>query len=380
MTVGMCAAILGITIRGAAIAAPTAPSPAEAAGSGDGEATTQAQTTTTVVPDTAASDEKSPNPKPGFGGTFTYDNSVLGSAFYTNPYVNDPAWSMNLYLKPEYSFKVADQGLKFQVWEILSYQVIMDKTSTTTQRVYWSDMRLSILDGKIYEEPNTHIKLNGFLRGSIPLSEASQFATLYTQISTGIGIKKSMYGFDFGLGVQLAKNFNKYSSVQYSCAQSSNGPVGFDSAGNPILGFTNGICRPGDTTSTVEGVNISWSWATSGTVAYHFTDKLSLSLTLWYFSGYNYPVPFDGNSSQIVDSNGNFAAQANGHVDGFWGITDLGYAITDHWSVDVGIWNGSAGSYGAPPESQVGHVPVNPFLDNSNLYDWSMFLDITASL
>jgi hypothetical protein len=380
MTVGMCAAILGVTIRGAAISAPVPPSPSEVAGSGDGEATAQPQVSTTVVPETAASDEKSPAPKPGLGGTFTYDNSVLGSAFYTNPYINDPAWTMNLYLKPDYTFKVADQTLKFQVWETLSYSVILDKTSLTSQRTWWSDMRLSILDAKLYEEPNTHIKLNGFIRGSIPLSQASQFATLYTAITAGVGIKKSLYGFDLGLGVQAAKNFNKYSTVQYTCGQSTTGPVAFDAAGNPIVGYSNGICRPGDTTSTIEGVNISWSWAANGTVAYHFTDKLSLSATLWYFSGYNYQVPFDGNSSQIKDANGNFVAQSNGHVDGFWGITDLGYAITDHWSLDVGIWNGASGNYGAPPETQQGHVPRNPFFDNYNLYDWSMFFDITATL
>jgi hypothetical protein len=371
MTVGMCAAILGMTLRGAAITAP-------AADTGDSSATPQVATT--VVPDSAGDAEKSPAPKPGLGGTFTLDNSVEGSAFYTNAYINNPAWTTNLLLRPDYSFKIGDQHLKFQLWETLSFVMWQDKETTNTQRFNWSDLRLTFSNAKIYEEPNTHIKLNGFIRGSIPLSQASQFATLYTQLSAGLGLKKSMYGFDFGLGVQIAKNFNKYTSVQYSCADSVNEPIGIDGSGNPILGFQNGICRAGDTTSMIEGVNTSWSWAPSGTVAYHFTDKLSLSLSLYYLSAYKYPVGTSTFSSQAIDSNGNLAAQTNGHSDGFWGITDLNYALTDHWSFDLGIWNGAGGAYGAPPETQSGGVPRNPFFDTYNLSDWSMFFDITASL
>jgi hypothetical protein len=371
----MCAAILGVTLRGAAI---TAPSPDAAT---DTSATPQVSATTNV-PETAADSVKSPSPKPGLGGSFTLDNSVQGSAFYSNAYVNNPAWTTNLLLRPDYSFKIGSQSLKFQLWETFSFTTWQDKTTINTQRFNWSDLRLTFSDAKIYEEPNTHIKLNGFLRGSIPLSQASQFATLYTQISTGLGVKKSMYGFDFGLGAQIAKNFNKYTSVQYSCADSTLGPVGINDpvTGSPIIGYSNGICRPGDTTSMVQGVNISWSWSANGTVAYHFTDKLSLSMSLYYLSGYNYPVGTSTYSSQILDSNGNLAAQTNGHTDGFWGITDLSYAVTDHWSLDLGLWNGGGGAYGAPPETQSGGIPRNPFLDTYNLSDFSVFFDITASL
>jgi hypothetical protein len=366
----MCAAILGMTVQGAAAAASTGTESPDA----------NAQVSATVVPDSAADAEKSPGPKPGLGGSLTLDNSVQGSAFYTNPYVNNPAWTTNLYIKPDYTFNIGDQKLKFQLWETLSFTSWEDKETSTTQRFNWSDLRLTFSDAKIYEEPNTHIKLNGFIRGTIPLSQASQFATLYTQLSTGVGLKKSMYGFDFALGVQIAKNFNKYTSVQYSCGASVQEPVGIDGSGAPIIGFENGICRPGDTTSMVEGVNVSWSWGPNGTVAYHFTDKLSLSLSLYYFSAYKYPIGSSTYTSQIVDSNGNLAAQSNGHEDGFWGITDLSYAFTDHWSLDVGIWNGAGGAYGAPPETQSGGIPRNPFLDTYNLNDFAMFLDITASL
>jgi len=374
MTVGMCAAILGMTLRGAAT---TAPPGAEATDVSGGSTP---QVAATVVPDSAADAEKSPGPKPGLGGSLTFDNSVSGGAFYANPYVNNPAWTTNLYIRPDYSFKLGDQNMKFQLWETLSFVMWQDKETNTTQRFNWSDLRLTFSDAKIYEEPNTHIKLGGFVRGSIPLSQASQFATLYTQISTGINIKKSMYGFDFSLGLQIAKNFNKYTSVQYSCADSVNQPIGIDSAGNPILGFENGICRPGDTTSMVQGVNVSWSWAPSGTVAYHFTDKLSLSMTLYYFSAYKYPVSGTTYNTQITDSNGNPVAQTDGHGDGFWGITDLSYALTDHWSFDIGVWNGAGSAYGAPPETQSGSIPRNPFLDTYNLNDFAMFFDITASL
>jgi len=379
MTVGMCAAILGITLRGAAIAAPVPDGSSEATGT-TGTAPA-AQATTTVVPETAADAQKSPSAKPGLGGSITLDNAVQGSAFYSNAYVNNPAWTTNFLIRPDYSFKIGDQALKFQLWQTLSFVSWEDKSTSTTRRFDWSDLRVTLSDAKIYEEPNTHIKLNGFLRGSIPLSMASQFASLYTQISLGMGIKKSMYGFDFGLGAGIAKNFNKYTTAQYSCAQSSNQPVGIDPAtGQPIYGFVNGICRPGDTTSTIEAVNISWSWNANGSLAYHFTDKLSLSATLYYLSGYNYPVPFSSLSSQIRDSNGNFAAQNVGHVDGFWGITDLNYTITDHWAIDLGLWNGAGGAFGAPPETQSGAIPRNPFLDTYNLSNFSVFFDLTASL
>jgi hypothetical protein len=360
-----------MALRGAAITAP---------GAETADSSATPQVATTVVPDSAADAEKSPGAKPGLGGSFTLDNSVQGSAFYSNAYVNNPAWTTNLLLKPDYSFKVGDHKPKFQLWETLSFATWQDKTTPTTERFTWSDLRLTFSDSKLYEEPNTHIKLGGFLRGSIPLSQASQFATLYTQISTGISIKKSMYGFDFALGAGINKNFNKYTSVQYSCAQSVNQPVGIDSSGAPILGYENGICRPGDTTSMIQGVNVSWGWNANGSIAYHFTDKLSLSATLYYLVGYKYPIDASTYSSQIVDSNGNLAAQSQGHEDGFWGITDLSYALTDHWSFDLGIWNGAGGAYGAPPETQSGGIPRNPFLDTYNLANFSVFFDITATL
>ena len=237
MTVGMCAAILGMTLRGAAITAP-------AADTGDSSATPQVATT--VVPDSAGDAEKSPAPKPGLGGSVTLDNSVEGSAFYTNAYINNPAWTTNLYLRPDYY--VQDRRPKSEV-SALGDSLVRDVAGQgDDQHPALQLVRppgLTFSNAKIYEEPNTHIKLNGFIRGSIPLSQASQFATLYTQLSAGVGLKKSMYGFDFGLGVQIAKNFNKLhlGSVLRAPIRSMSPSVSTDRA-TPSSAFRMGSAAP----------------------------------------------------------------------------------------------------------------------------------------
>lgn len=358
------------------------------AGSGDGAQNPEASVAEPILPPTADDDQKPPAEKPGFGGTFTFDNSVPSGTFiFNNAYTFNPAVTTNLYLRPSYTFKAWAQTLRAEVWQNFYVNDILDKNTPDTRRFDWSDMRLSIYDDKVYEEPHTKIAIGAFIRGSIPISYESQYETKITSLSAGVTLKKNIYRFNIQLGLQALKNFNRFTSAQFPCSASAVSPVGLGPGGAPdisstavINGFQNGICRTGDPSTVVSFVNVDWALVPNGSIAYNFSDKLQLSLALYYFDEFAYPVPVDQYSTQIKDSNGNPVAAGQGRADGIWGITELSYNLDQHWGLSLGLWNAALPA-GVPPKTADNKNFRFPFLDtyslNSN--DWNLFLDITAS-
>ncbi|MHB8420392.1 MAG: hypothetical protein ACYDCL_20155 [Myxococcales bacterium] len=357
-------------------ASPAAEGPALSAPSGEAA-------DAPALPDTAADAEVVPAQKPGLGGWFDLDNSLGSGAFVANPYVNNPAWSTNLYLKPSYTFKAWDQTLTFTGWENLYYATILDKNAFDQRQIDWSDLRLTLSDDKIYEEPHTHIKIGGMIRAVAPLSYGSRFDSLVTAIWAGVVVSRSVYGVDLKLGLLAAKEFHRFTTAQFPCSNSSLEPVAVTPGEAPTGGFlnafTNGICSPGNgaaststTTPTTTVDNISWDVVPYFDASYNITDRWSIDVTVYYFDQFAYAIPVDQYSSQAVDSNGNLVAQSQGHVDSLWTIASTSYTFTDHWSLGLGLWDTAL----PKTTDNRAYLPwfVDPYALATN--DWTAYLDV----
>ena len=374
-----------------ASAAPTqVPSKAETtpaqkgAGGGDGVAAeaSVAPETEPVLPETAADSEDSPGEKPGLGGNFIFDNTVGNGTFISNPYANNPAWTTNLYLRPDYSFKLFGQNLKIQAWENFTYYTMLDKNAPDNRQVDWSDLRLTISDSKIYEEPHTHIKIGGMIRGVAPLSYQSRFDSMVTSLWAGVTVSKSLFGIDLMGGVLGAKNFFRFTTAQFPCSAGGQEPVAVAPGDTPTGGFlnsfSNGICRQGDTAAangTAITDNVSWDLVPWLSAQYNFNEKWNLSLTVYYFDQFGYPMPVGQNTSQTTDSNGNQVAQAGGRTDSLWTIASLQYNITDHWALAAGLWDVSLP---LTPDNR-GMNPVFYDYLGPNQNDTTIYFDLIAN-
>jgi hypothetical protein len=359
-----------------------ATTPPAQAGSGDGATAPEATLTEPVVPLTADDDVKPPLPKPGFGGNFILDNSVPSGTFIVNnPYTFNPAVSTNLYLRPTFTFNIGNQSLKAEVWQSFTFADVLDKNSTLTRRFNWTDTRVSLYDSKFYEEPHTKLQFGAYVRGAIPISYQSQFATLITSVSGGVSVKKNLYRFNLQVGLSATKNFNRQTSAGFPCSASQVGPVAVvpgeapDVSQSDVLeGFENGICQAGAVTNA-SVVNTDWSIVPNGSVAYNFTDRLSLAVAFYYIQSYQYAQPVDQLSSPTLSSNGNPVVTGQQYTDSLWGITSINYNLDEHWGISAGVWNV------ALPKTLSGGQFRNPFLDtyalNSN--DWNLFVDLSAS-
>ncbi len=378
-------AILGIFISVSAqatAASPAAPAPVHDASPGGGDGVVAAEV---AVPDSAADTEKPSATKPGFGGWFDLDNSLGGGAFAGNAYNNNPALSTNLYLKPSYTFKAFGQTLAVTAWENLYYADILDKNAYDTRQIDWSDLRLTLSDQNIYEIPKTGIKIGGMIRGVVPISYSSRYTSLVTAIWAGVSFSKSFYGLDLSAGVLGAKEFHRFTTAQFPCTGAQE-PISASAGEAPTGGFldafTNGICQPGEQgapaasgTPTAMVDNVSWDLVPYFEAQYNFTSKWNLGVTIYYFDQFAYAVPVDQYSPQVVDSNGQPVAQANGRQDSLWTIASLGYNIDDHWQLGLGLWDT------ALPKTPDNRAFIPWFVDPYGLAtnDWTMYFDVIAT-
>jgi len=385
------AAALGATAPASPAKPAVSPSDQATTASGSGDGATAPEATPTepeanlsepLLPLTTDDNQKPPLPKPGFGGTFILDNSVPSGTFiFNNAYTFNPAVTTNLYLRPSYTFTIGNQSLRAEVWQTFSFADVLDQNSTITRRFTWADTRVSLYDGKFYEEPHTKLQFGAYARGSIPISYQSQFATLITSLSAGVSVKKNLYRFNLQLGLGAAKNFDKQTSAGFPCSASQVSPLALVPGEAPdvsstdvLLGFQNGDCRSGDV-SQATIVNTDWALIPNGSVAYNFTDKLSVALAFYYIRSFQYPVPIDQYSSPTLSSNGQPVVSGQQSGDSLWGITSVNYTIDEHWGLSAGIWNVGL------PQTLYGHEFRFPFFDtlafNSN--DWNLFVDVSAS-
>jgi hypothetical protein len=326
------------------------------------------------LPETAAEAEELPRDKPDFSAKITFDNAVGSGILVSNDYLRNPSYSLNLYLLPSYNFGLGGHKLSFGAREVLSYAVVLDKTSPTDRRADWSDLWLTLSDSKVYEEPHSHIKLGASLRGIVPLSYASRFASMITGVAASTSLSKSFYRLDLSAGIGIQKNFFRYTSIQIPCSGPS--PIVL-SSGETVQGYNSGICRPGDPSAptTATALNADYSIFPSASGTYHFTDRLSFTLRFIYYDSFLYPSG-SGFSTGAVDSNGKPIAQSNGRADTIWGITDLDYILDEHFTLSLGIWNSTN------PRTPNNQGYYFPFADVTSLASNSFifFFDIGASI
>jgi hypothetical protein len=330
-----------------------------------------------TLPEVAASVEELPRDKPSFSAKITLDNALGSGVLESNTYSQNPSYTINVYANPSYDFSIGGHKLKASAWEGLFMYPRLDNNAGTNRRVDWSDLRLILSDSKIYEEPHSHIKLGANLRGVVPLSYTSRYASMITALTLGVNLSKSFYRLDLAAGFGFQKNFFRYTSVYAPCPPGTT-PITTNS-GATVDGFTGPICRTGDssapvTAATAMNTNFTLIPSVSGT--YHFTGNLSLSLSITYLDSFLYPVPVDGFSSTAVDSNGNQIAQSQGRVDAFYSITSLDYSLDDHWGLSLGILNNTSPR---SPDAQGYNFPiadVTSLATNSFVF----FFDITASI
>jgi hypothetical protein len=337
---------------------------------------TQVALSEVELPEVAASVEEPPRDKPSFSAKITLDNALGSGVLESNAYSQNPSYTVNLFFNPSYDFSIGGHKLKAAAWEGLFLYPRLDNNAGVSRRVDWSDLRLTLSDSKLYEEPHTHIKLGASLRGTIPVSYTSRFASLITALTFGVNLSKSFYRLDLTAGFAVQKNFFRYTSIQVPCTDPV--PIQLPSGGT-VLGFPDGICRTGDpsapvTSATALNANFTLIPSVSGT--YHFTDKLSLGVSLTYLDSFLYQVPVDGFSSGAVDSNGNQIAQSQGRVDAIYAITSLDYSIDQHWGLSLGVLNNTAPR---SPNAQGYNFPiadVTSLATNSFVF----FFDVNASI
>jgi hypothetical protein len=321
-----------------------------------------------ALPEAAATAEEQPRDKPDFTAKLVFDNALGSGVLDSHAYAQNPAYTINIYGTASYNFAVDGHKLKASAREIFTFYPRLDNTAGSSRRVDWSDLWLTISDSKIYEEPHTHIKLGASLRGIVPLSYTSRYATLITAIAPGISLSKSVYRLDLSAGFAVQKNFFRSTSVQTPCTGEV--PITLND-GTTVPGFNGTPCRPGDPsapTPTATAMNADFSLIPSASGTYHFTDKLSLSLSFYYFDSFLYPVPVDGFSSQYASS--------NGRTDAVWGITSLDYSLDEHWGLSLGVWNNSS------PRGPNAQSYNFPFADFTSLATNSFifFFDISATI
>jgi hypothetical protein len=310
---------------------------------------------------------------------------VGSGAFVANSYVNNPALSTNLYLKPAYKFQAWGQSLALTLWENLYYADILDKNALDQRQFDWSDLRITLSDEKIYEEPHTHLKLGGMIRGVAPLSYASRYNSLITTLWAGVVVSRSFYGLDLKAGLLAAKEFHRYSTAQIPCSDVTSEPVAVAPGEAPSGGFlnalANGNCQPGGvlvgngTTPTNFVDNISWDVVPYFDAQYSFNDKWNLGVTVYYFDQFAYSMPVDQYSTPVIDSSGNPVAQSQGRSDSLWTIASVGYTIDEHWSLGAGVWDTSL------PKTTDNRSFLPWFIDPYGLAtnDWTAYFDVVAT-
>ena len=309
-----------------------------------------------------------------FAGSIVELDTYVGSGtFYASGY-HDPYISNALFFRPQYVL-----GTKYKL--SLAARVYLEEEYTTPdltngRRFYPLDTIFSLNAKNLYTMPRAKVTFLGSLRASIPTSYESQYAHLVTALGATVGATRA---FELGRPDAQGKRWNlslTYTQVGAKALRTS------DLRGN-FPGDTNG-CRTTGTagfagsTGGAESdrcggpLNTSYSLSETGLVALS-RGRYSVAMQLIVINEFKYSIDADTYNMIVVQSN----QAPRGRSDFTWGLISLGYDITDHASLSLGV-----ASYQPALDSRYQNLRF-PFFDfegpNANNYT-QVFLGLGGTL
>lgn len=302
-----------------------------------------------------------------FAGSYAELTTYIGSgSFYASGY-RDPYVSNALYLRPSFQL-----GTKYDL--SLNGRVYLEEEYTQPDNPvgrHFSplDTWLFLSARNLYTHPGSKIRLAGTLRTIIPTSYESRYAHLIGAVGVGGSANR---GFELGhpdsqgkrwkLALSFGTIFTKYIR---SSALRGNGPDSSSGCQSPaflkpVASHTgpDGQATASDADRCGGVLNTNFSIITAVTAALA-RNRWSLTSTLIVINEVRYSMPND----QFTDPN----AVATGRADWTWAILALGYDLTNHVGVSVGL-----SSYQPALNARNGNVRF-PFFDleGPNYYNYT---------
>jgi hypothetical protein len=310
-----------------------------------------------------------------FGGSYAELSTYVGSgSFYTSGY-RDPYVSNALNLRP---MLMLNEKYKLN----LNARIYIEEEYTTpdtsnARRFYPLDSWLVLHAKNLYTAPRAKITFGGSLRATAPTSYESRYAHLITNLSVGAGATRP---FEFGRPDAQGKRWNLILSLSGAATKSlrtseTRGNFPGDTTGCRLAGpagYNGGGGGAPDTDRCGGPLNTSYTFTTAGT-AILTRGKWSFTTMLVVINDFKYEI--DPVTTALIVSQTNQVPR--GRNDWTWGIVSVGYDLTEHLGLAVGV-----ASYQPALDSRYQHVRF-PFFDfnggNANNYTQA-FLSVTGTL
>lgn len=293
-----------------------------------------------------------------FGGSTLDITSYVGSgSFYSSGY-HDPYVATAFYLKPVFNLGTKrDLSIYARAYLELEYT---KEDNPEARRENPLDSWLVLNARNLYTEARSKVRLGGALRAILPTSYESRYQHMVVGLSAGLNANRS---FEFGqpdpagkkwrVGVSLGETASKfiqtskyrgdYPGDTTNCRVSGNVSSGQVGAGTDV-----GAPAGSDHCGGPLNPNYSFTSSVNATLT---RRRVSLSMTLIVINQFQYSVPADQASA--------LHGVATGRTDVTWGLISLGYDLTDHLSIAVGL-----SSYQPALDSTYSHLRF-PFFDFS---------------
>jgi hypothetical protein len=311
-----------------------------------------------------------------FAGSFADFSTYIGSgSFYSSGY-RDPYVSNALFLRPTFQL-----GTKYKL--SLNARVYLEEEYTMPdtpngRRFYPSDSWLFLQAKNLYTMPKAKVTFGGTFRVVVPTSYESQYAHLVT--GTGVGLSARRM-FEFGPPDAKGKRWELTAIIgttatKYLRTSALRGGHPGDSSGCRQGGpeGTASLGGPSETDHCGGVLSTSYSFTTLGNVAVSH-GKYSLSVSLSVINEFKYRVD-QSVWTQALATDSMFTIPM-GRADLTWGIISLGYDLTDHVSLSLGV-----ASFQPALDSRYQSLR-NPFFDfsgpNANNFTQA-FVGVTGTL
>jgi hypothetical protein len=269
-----------------------------------------------------------------FSGSFAEVDTYVGSgSFYTSGY-RDPYVANSFYLRPTYQL-----GTRYNL--TLNARVYVEKEYTmadTPNGRSWNplDSWLFLTAKNLYTMPRAKVKFSGTVRAVVPVSFESRYAHLVTSLgASGVATRAWEFGQPDAQGKRwqliatLGSGFTK--AIRTSPLR---GSFPGDTSGCRVAGpaLYSGAGGAADSDRCGGPLSTSWAISSSGTIVLS-RGRYSLSTTLIVINEFKYSIDPQSTNEIVMNSN----VVPTGRSDITWGLIALGYDLTDHFSLSLGI-------------------------------------------